>query len=62
MARPSGGRSRKKGKKNRQFGRNKPFCKLYREMGTQEKNRKRRILRHLKRFPEDIQARRALAK
>lgn len=60
MAHPGRGISRKKGKKNRKWKRNKSFCERYFREGRQERNRKRRILRHLKRFPNDYAARAAL--
>lgn len=59
MARPTG-RKAKSGKKNRKWGRNENSCARYRAGGQQEKNRVRRIRRHLKRFPNDRQALRAL--
>jgi hypothetical protein len=60
MARPASGQAPKKGKKNRKHGRNKKVCEQYRREGRQEKNRKRRIRRHLKRHPDDRVALRAL--
>ena len=59
MAHPKG-RKAKQGKKNRKWGRNENCCARYRAEGRQEKNRRRRILRHLKRYPNDRQALRAL--
>jgi len=59
MARPNG-KAPKKGKKNRKWGRNASYCKFYRDAGLQERNRARRIRRHLKRYPGDKQAVRAL--
>lgn len=54
--------ARKGGKKNRKYGRNKKFCERYRLEGRREKNRKIRLARHLKRFPDDGVARRAKAR
>jgi len=50
----------KEGKKNRKYASNKVVCARYRSEGRQEKNRKRRILRHLKKFPNDLSALKAL--
>ena len=44
------------GKNNRKYGRNSAFCKMYKDRGTREINKKRKMRRHLKRFPEDTQA------
>lgn len=60
MARPASGKAPKKGKRNRKWNRNRAFCLRYRNEGRQEKNRARRINRHLKRFPNDDSARKAL--
>ena len=60
MARPSSGQAPKKGKKNRKWGHNKSFCAAYKASGRQEKNRARRIRRHLKNFPNDLAALAAL--
>jgi hypothetical protein len=59
MARPKG-RKAKQGKKNRKHGRNADCCARYRAEGRQEKNRRRRILRHLRRHPNDKEALRAI--
>lgn len=55
MAHPTG-RKAKSGKKNRKWGRNKAFCERYRREGRQELNRIRRIKRHLRKYPNDLQA------
>lgn len=60
MAHPGRGVSLKKGKKNRKWKRNKAFCERYFREGRQEKNRRRRILRHLRKFPNDLAAQQAL--
>lgn len=44
-----GGKSRKK-------GRNMKACAAYRNSQTRERNKTRRLLRHLKRFPDDAVA------
>lgn len=49
-------------KKNRKFGRNKVFCEAYRRSGRREKNKARRIERHLRIYPGDGCAREALNK
>lgn len=51
----------KGGKKNRKWSRNKLFCAKYRTEGRQQKNKLRRIARHLKLQPNDVQARRCLS-
>lgn len=53
MARPSGGRAMKRGKKNRKWGRNKKSCEDYRREDRERLNRIRRLRRHLKKLPED---------
>jgi hypothetical protein len=60
MARGKDGGAPKKGKKNRKLGANQKYCDFYRAAGLQEKNRERRILRHLKKYPADKQALEAL--
>jgi len=60
MARGKEGGKPKGGKRNRKWGSNKVYCARYRAEGTQEKNRARRIARHLKAYPNDIQAMEAL--
>lgn len=52
--------ARKRGKKNRKFGNNIAFCTRYRNEGRRGINKKRKLQRHLKNFPEDAQAQRAL--
>lgn len=41
---------------NRKHGRNSDYCKVYTAAGLQEKNHKRRLRRHLTRYPHDVQA------
>ena len=52
--------NRKKGKANRKHGRNALFCKAYRARGQREKNKRVRLLKHLKRAPGDFCAQTAL--
>lgn len=59
MARPAGGKP-KGGKKNRKHGRNKAFGERYRREGRREKNKARRLRRHLRHNPQDRMARSAL--
>jgi hypothetical protein len=44
------------GKKGRKIGRNADFCKVYAAENRKVKNKKRKILRHMKTHPEDKQA------
>jgi hypothetical protein len=60
MARGKLGGKPKGGKKNRKWGSNKAYCLRYKNEGRQEKNRARRIKRHLKRHPNDLQGLEAL--
>lgn len=39
--------------KERKHGRNADGCKTYYMNGTREKNKARKILRHLRRYPDD---------
>lgn len=43
----------KKTKKGRKHGRNKSACQLYRGRQQRERNKARRLVRHLKKFPAD---------
>jgi len=43
----------KGGKKNRKHGRNKVWCAQYRMRGTRERNKIRKLKRHLKKYPND---------
>lgn len=56
-----GGIRAKKGKKNRKLGNNKAVCTRYKNEGRQEINKKHRILRHLKKQPNDKAAQKALS-
>jgi len=48
---------KKSGKnRGRKYDRNRVKCKLYRERGRRERNKIRKLRRHLKRQPEDHQA------
>lgn len=59
MARPAGG-TPKKGKKNRKHGRNKTFCEQYARENRREKNKRKTLIRHVKDFPNDFVAAKAL--
>lgn len=50
----------KGGKKGRKIGRNKICCATYRAENRREKNRIRRIKRHVRKYPNDTQARNCL--
>jgi hypothetical protein len=41
------------GKKNRKYGKNSKYCKLYRDLGLRERNRLRRMRRHIRKNPND---------
>ena len=56
------GRVRRGGKKNRKFTRNKDKCKLYLNSGRREKNKVRRLTRHVTKQPNDVCAQRALTR
>ncbi len=58
-----GKKNRKKGKKGRKIGRSKRHPAAQRYLGEKRwiRNRVRRIERHLKRYPDDKQAQRALS-
>lgn len=60
MARRQPGGKRSKGKKNRKHGRNKESCNLYRQQNRRERNKARRLARHLRHHPTDNTARAAL--
>lgn len=45
-----------KTKKGRKFGRRKDTCARYRAEGRKEKNKKRRVARHVRGNPNDIAA------
>jgi len=38
----------------------KDKCKRYRTNGTREKNKKRKLIRHMKKYPNDTQAKTTL--
>lgn len=56
----AGNPGRKKGKKNAKHGRNKLKCAAYANSRRHEKNKKRALLRHLKKHPSDAQAKSAV--
>lgn len=43
----------KKTGKSQKFGRNADWCKAYRSRNQREKNKAKRLIRHLARFPSD---------
>lgn len=45
MANPGPGKARRRGKKNRKWGRNKKFCERYRLENREAKNKARNIAR-----------------
>ena len=45
---------------SKKHGNNKAFCLRYRNEGRREKNKRAKLERHLKRFPEDTQIRHTL--
>ena len=45
--------SGQKSNKNRKYGRNEKDCKAYEARGQQEKNRKMKMLRHMRNHPDD---------
>ena len=53
MASKSGGNARK-------INRNIKWCQNYRSLGTRERNKQRRLIRHLKRYTHDKVATKAL--
>ena len=52
----------KQGGKNRKYGRNKPWCLQYVTRRTEKKNKERRLVRHMKKFPNDLQSAEVLQK
>ena len=47
---------------SRQKGRNKKFCEMYKKTGRRMINKKKKLVRHMKRFPNDKQALKVLEK
>lgn len=47
------GVTRKKGKKTRKYDRNRKWCQSYRNRNQREKNKVKKLRRHLVRFPGD---------
>lgn len=43
----------KGGKKNRKYGNNRAWCEAYRKRGQREINKRKKIAKHKKRFPND---------
>ncbi len=50
----------KAGKKGRKFGSNKVFCERYRAENRRLRNKIKKLKKHLKKLPEDVQAQEAL--
>ena len=55
-------RQKQKVKGCKKAGRNRKWCEAYRLAGTREKNKRRKLERRIKRFPNDTGAERALAR
>lgn len=55
-----GGVKAKGGKKGRKIGGKKEGCKRYEAEGRREKNKKRGLRRHMKKYPNDMTAQTAL--
>lgn len=54
-------KKQKQGKRSsRKVGRNKSWCQAYRAGCRREINKKRKLRRHLRRFPTDLNAKKAL--
>lgn len=56
---PRSQRKQRRGKKNRKHGRNKEWCKAYAACGQREKNKVKRINKHLAKHPKDAVAKAA---
>jgi len=54
-------RQKEKVKGCKKAGRNRAWCEAYRKSGTREKNKRKKIERRIKRFPNDRGAVEALA-
>ncbi len=50
----------RKGKKNRKWDRNRVWCEAYRRRGQREKNKAKKLRKHLSRHPDDKIAAQAL--
>ena len=46
----------KSGKKNRKYGRNAKKCAAYKLMNKRRTNKRKKLIRHLKEYPDDVQA------
>lgn len=46
----------KKTKKQRKYGRNAAYCLRYRSSNRRERNKLKRLSKHLVRFPDDVTA------
>jgi len=47
----------KEGKKNRKYGKNATYCKVYAAAGLRAKHRLRRMRRHIRAHPRDVATR-----
>ena len=54
--------TKKKSGGARKYGRSKPACEKYRQMNTRERNKSRKLAKHLKKWPQDSCAKKALRK
>lgn len=55
-------RQKQKVKGCKKADRNRVWCEVYRKLGIREINKRKKIERHIKRFPNDKGAERALAR
>lgn len=53
-------KSTKKGKKNRKYGRNGAYCQMYRLTNKRERNKLKKLKKHLEKFPDDKQAQKVI--
>ncbi len=51
-----------KGKGSKKIGRKVPWCKNYRLQGKREKNKAKKVAKHVKKYPNDVQAAKVLAR
>jgi hypothetical protein len=54
------GEKAKGGRKNRKYGRNVKFCQKYALENRRAKNKRKKLNRHIAKFPGDTQAKAAL--
>ena len=58
MAKRANGSTQSKGKKGRKFGRNTEWCKVYRASNKRLSNKIKKLTKHIKNMPNDLQAKR----